>query len=208
MTQWVTWLAAASLDVFGVVLTARHCGVERGGESGAGWWARLQTRSGDALRVEIDAPLAIALVDAALDDSRGPGRRVRPLGEMEHGLLLAQTAGMLARLAAAEPELYLRVEASAPGRGASLEGPAVTHVFQVTCGDIAGDVRLSGAAQVLPGPTVVVTDEVPEPGDLLFGASLGRPRPRFAAFVLADRCLRAQWVQTTDGPALRVLGGS
>jgi hypothetical protein len=208
VSGWEQWFGAAAAEVVGVPLDGSHLGVRAQGSSASVWIARLFTRDARELRLTVELPLALAIVDAALGDTRGPGRRVRPLGEIEHGLLLAHCAGLLARISAREPALHLSIAADPPRAARLIPGVETHHRFHVVCGDVAGDVAVYGRPEDLPGPAVVVVETVPCPGDVLLGAGLGPPRPAYPAYVLDPEAWVAQWVQTSQGPGLRVLGRS
>lgn len=202
----IHWTQGLGPEIVGAPVEIEYLGPALWRPQGSVWVARVQSAQGAQLALTVDLALAIALVDAALGDPRGPGRRVRPLGELEHGLLLAQCAQVLARLAAAEPDVHLTVVAEPPGLARLPEGELVCHRVRAVCNELAGLVCLFGAPVDLPGPTVVVLDDALAPGDLVLGSELGAARPAFPAYILGRERQIAQWVDTQEGRALRVLG--
>lgn len=201
------WLGRLCSDATGVELALAYAGPTRAVLGADAWVARLITQTGECW-LTLDAAVALAVVDHALADPRPAGRRVRPLGAIEHGLLLSYGAAVAARITARRPDHSVRVAADPPGIAQVSGGPdLVAHEFAVTCGPVAGLASVVGRPDSLPGPTVVITTEDLSPGDLIFSDELRAPRPQFPAFVLASGGRRlAHWVETTRGVGLEVLG--
>ena len=158
--------------------------------------------------LSIDFGLALALVDVSMKDVAGPGRRVRPLREIELALLRAQCIEFAGVLAGRYPALYVRVSEQSPTDWC-MDGPdQIAHGFEVSCLDVVGHCQVMGPAAQMPGPAVVVSPGLKvAPGDLVFADGVV-PAPEYAAWVLGEERWLGRWVETTEGVALEVLGRS
>ena len=207
-SQWDmdTWFATVTEDIWGAPLRFRYLG-PRLADPAQSTGVCLPVMTPDARgMLSIDFGLALALVDVSMKDVVGPGRRVRPLREIESALLRAQCIELAGVVAGQFPALYVRVSDHSCTDWVVEGAGQIAHCFEVSCLDIVGDCQVMGPSAQMPGPAVVVAPGLKVgPGDLVFADGVV-PAPEHAAWILGEERWLGRWVETTEGVAVEVLG--